>query len=126
MTSFLAFLSSPYGLVLRSPLKWALFLFTDRVAHLSRYSMIGGQKRVDSMDSIEARVKRVTQEVFNLNELPDDLAHFEDSFEADSLDKFEFLMCLEAEFHIELPDEIAMRVSTVGDAVKEIKAVLEH
>lgn len=41
---------------------------------------------------------------------------------ADSLDIVEFIMALESEFDIEIPEEEAENVSTVGDVVDYIKA----
>ena len=38
--------------------------------------------------------------------------------EADSLDIVEFMMALEEEFDVEIPDEDAEKIVTVGDAVK--------
>ncbi|MDD3704792.1 MAG: acyl carrier protein [Clostridiaceae bacterium] len=40
---------------------------------------------------------------------------------ADSLDIVELLMALEEEFDIEIPDEEAEKLSTVGDVVEYIK-----
>ena len=42
--------------------------------------------------------------------------------EADSLDLVEFMMALEEEFDMEIPDEDIEKISTVGDAVNYIKA----
>jgi len=44
--------------------------------------------------------------------------------EADSLDIVEFMMALEEEFDIEIPDEDAEKIVTVGDAVKYIDAAV--
>lgn len=41
---------------------------------------------------------------------------------ADSLDIVELLMALEEEFDIEIPDEEAEKLSTVGDVVEYIKS----
>ena len=41
---------------------------------------------------------------------------------ADSLDVVELIMGLETEFDIEIPDEDAEKISTVGDAVEYIKS----
>lgn len=49
-------------------------------------------------------------------------ASFIDDLEADSLDIVELMMALEEEFDIEIPDEDAEKISTVGDAVEYIKA----
>ena len=43
------------------------------------------------------------------------------SLGADSLDTVELVMALEEEFGIEIPDEDAEKITTVGDAVKYIE-----
>lgn len=49
-------------------------------------------------------------------------ASFVDDLGADSLDIVELIMALEEEFDIEIPDEDAEKISTVGDAVNYITA----
>ena len=46
---------------------------------------------------------------------------FVDDLGADSLDIVELIMGLEGEFDLEIPDEKAEKISTVGDAVNYIK-----
>ena len=48
-------------------------------------------------------------------------ASFIDDLGADSLDTVELVMALEEEFGIEIPDEDAEKMTTVGDAVKYIE-----
>lgn len=48
-------------------------------------------------------------------------ANFVDDLGADSLDIVELIMGLETEFDIEIPDEDAEKIVTVGDAVNYIK-----
>ena len=48
-------------------------------------------------------------------------ASFIDDLGADSLDVVELIMGLETEFDLEIPDEDAEKISTVGDAVEYIK-----
>ena len=48
-------------------------------------------------------------------------AHFIEDLGADSLDIVELVMALEEEFGIEIPDEEAEKISTVGDAVDYIR-----
>ncbi|MCX7714314.1 MAG: acyl carrier protein [Clostridia bacterium] len=48
-------------------------------------------------------------------------ASFVDDLGADSLDLVELIMALEEEFDLEIPDEDAEKISTVGDAVSYIK-----
>jgi len=45
---------------------------------------------------------------------------FVDDLGADSLDTVEVVMALEEEFGIEIPDDDAEKIATVGDAVKYI------
>jgi len=47
-------------------------------------------------------------------------ASFIDDLGADSLDTVELVMALEEEFGLEIPDEEAEKIATVGDAVKYI------
>ena len=47
---------------------------------------------------------------------------FIDDLGADSLDIVELIMALEEEFEIEVPDEEAEKITTVGDVVEYIKA----
>ncbi|MEG0772284.1 acyl carrier protein [Clostridium sp.] len=50
---------------------------------------------------------------------------FADDLGADSLDIVELIMALEEEFDMEIPDEDAEKISTVGDVVEYIKARVE-
>jgi acyl carrier protein len=52
-------------------------------------------------------------------------ASFVDDLGADSLDTVELVMALEEEFGIEIPDEDAEKMITVGDAIKYIEAKLK-
>ncbi|MEN3189916.1 MAG: acyl carrier protein [Atribacterota bacterium] len=46
---------------------------------------------------------------------------FVDDLGADSLDIVELIMAFEEEFDVEIPDEDAEKIKTVGDAVKYLK-----
>jgi acyl carrier protein len=55
---------------------------------------------------------------------PDDVtmeASFVDDLGADSLDIVELIMALEEEFNMEIPDEEAEKIASVGDVVEYIK-----
>ena len=56
----------------------------------------------------------------DLSEVTDD-KHIIDDLGADSLDTVELVMALEEAFDIEIPDEAAEGIATVGDAVKFIE-----
>ena len=47
---------------------------------------------------------------------------FIDDLGADSLDIVELIMALEEEFDLQIPEEDAEKISTVGDAVNYVKA----
>ena len=49
---------------------------------------------------------------------------FVDDLGADSLDIFQIIMGIEEEFDIEIPQEAAENIVTVGDAVEQIKSAL--
>ena len=51
---------------------------------------------------------------------------FVDDLGADSLDVFQIIMGIEEEFDIEIPNEAAEKIVTVGDAVKKIKNALNN
>ena len=48
-------------------------------------------------------------------------ASFLDDLGADSLDIVELVMSLEEEFDIEIPDEDAEKIQTIGDAITYVK-----
>ncbi len=50
-------------------------------------------------------------------------ASFKDDLGADSLDIAELVMELEDEFDMEIPDEEAEKINTVGDAVEYIESL---
>jgi len=56
-------------------------------------------------------------------EVTDDAA-FVDDLGADSLDTVELIMAFEEQFNIEIPDEEAEKIRTVGDAIKYLEEKL--
>lgn len=48
-------------------------------------------------------------------------ATFTDDLGADSLDTVELIMAFEEEFGVEIPDEAAEKIRTVGDAIAYLK-----
>ena len=73
------------------------------------------------MSTIEERVKKIVMEQLGVTE--DEVtieASFVDDLGADSLDTVELVMAFEEEFGVEIPDDAAETILTVGDAVKYI------
>ena len=73
------------------------------------------------MSDIAERVKKIVVEHLNVDaEKVTDNASFIEDLGADSLDTVELVMAFEEEFGIEIPDDAAESIVTVGDAVKYI------
>ncbi len=72
--------------------------------------------------AVAERVKSIiaSQLGVNENEIKPESSFVED-LGADSLDTVELVMALEEEFSIEIPDEDAEKMTTVGEAVKYIE-----
>jgi acyl carrier protein len=71
---------------------------------------------------IFAKVKDIVVEQLGVDEEEvSEQASFVDDLGADSLDIVELVMALEEEFDLEIPDEDAEKIVTVGDAVNYIK-----
>ena len=71
------------------------------------------------------KLKKIIAEVLNLDEEEISMeTTFVDDLGADSLDVFQIIMGLEEEFDIEIPNEEAEKIVTVGDAVEQIKSAL--
>ncbi|HHW14509.1 MAG: acyl carrier protein [Betaproteobacteria bacterium] len=68
------------------------------------------------------RVKEIIVDQLGVDEEEVTLqASFVDDLGADSLDIVELIMAFEEEFDLEIPDEDAEKIATVGDAVNYIK-----
>lgn len=76
---------------------------------------------MDVMDRVKELV--VEQLGVDAEEVTEE-ASFIDDLGADSLDIVELVMAFEEEFDLEIPDEDAEKIRTVGDAVEYIKAKL--
>ena len=74
------------------------------------------------MDNIEQQVKKVVAEQLSINEadIKNESAFISD-LGADSLDTVELIMEFEKEFGVNIPDDQAEKISTVGDAIAYIE-----
>ena len=69
------------------------------------------------------KVKKIVIEKLGVDEAKvTETADFANDLGADSLDVVEFVMEVEKEFNITIPDEEAAKLETVGDAVKYIES----
>ncbi|HLR71078.1 MAG TPA: acyl carrier protein [Pseudogracilibacillus sp.] len=74
------------------------------------------------MSDVFERVKEIIVEQLDVDESDVTMeASFRDDLEADSLDVVELVMELEDEFDLEIADEEAESINTVGDAVNYIE-----
>ena len=74
---------------------------------------------------VEATVKEIIVEQLGVDEAqvkPE--ASFIDDLGADSLDTVELVMAFEEKFEIDIPDEEAEKMRTVGDAINHLKSKL--
>ncbi len=72
--------------------------------------------------AVEEKIKAIIAEQLGVK--PEEVtpqASFIDDLGADSLDTVELIMALEEEFNVEIPDEDAEKMTTVGDAIKYIE-----
>ena len=70
---------------------------------------------------VEAKVKGIIAEQLGVGE--DEIkpeSNFIDDLGADSLDIVELVMAMEEEFEVEIPDEEAENIKSVGDAINYI------
>ncbi len=75
-----------------------------------------------NLESLQAKVKQIIVDQLGVdaNEVTD-AASFVDDLGADSLDTVELVMAFEEEFDVEIPDEDAEKLQTVGQALEYLK-----
>ena len=76
--------------------------------------------------SVEDKVKEIIVENLGVDaEKVTESASFVEDLGADSLDPVELVMAFEEEFDVEIPDEDAERMRTVGEAINYLKTKTE-
>ena len=74
------------------------------------------------MSDVAESVKKIVIEHLGVEEDKiNESASFIDDLGADSLDTVELVMAFEEEFECEIPDDVAEKILTIGDAVKYIE-----
>jgi acyl carrier protein len=76
------------------------------------------------MSSAEGQVTEVIADQFEASQITREMS-FVDDLSADSLDMVELMMELEEEFDIDISEDAAKRIKTVGQAIDEIEKLLE-
>jgi acyl carrier protein len=77
------------------------------------------------MSDVAERVKKIVVEHLGVDaDKVVENANFIDDLGADSLDTVELVMAFEEEFGVEIPDDQAETISTVGDAVKFLEKTI--
>ena len=75
-----------------------------------------------SVENVEERVKNIIVEQLGVEaDQVKPEAQFVNDLGADSLDTVELIMALEEEFDVEIPDDKAEKIKTVGEAVAYIQ-----
>ncbi|MGF1455395.1 MAG: acyl carrier protein [Alphaproteobacteria bacterium] len=75
------------------------------------------------MSDIAERVKKIVVEHLNVEaDKVVETANFIDDLGADSLDTVELVMAFEEEFGVEIPDDAAETIQTVGAAIEFLKS----
>ncbi len=76
------------------------------------------------MSDVTTKVKAIIVDKLGVDESEvTTTASFTDDLGADSLDTVELIMEFEKEFDIQIPDDKAEKITTVGDAISFIEAV---
>ena len=76
------------------------------------------------MSEVAEKVKKIIAEhlgIDDMSKITDD-AKFIDDLGADSLDTVELVMAFEEAFDVEIPDDKAETILTVGDAISHLEA----
>ncbi|MCD8233278.1 MAG: acyl carrier protein [Cloacibacillus porcorum] len=77
------------------------------------------------MEEVQSKLKEIVMDRLNAEEDQIKLeASFVEDLGADSLDIVELIMGIEEEFDIEIPDEDAEKLTTVGEAMEYVKTKL--
>ncbi len=74
----------------------------------------------EKLQSIIAKVLNIDEREITMD------SKFKDDLDADSLDVFQIIMGIEEEFNLEISDDDAEQIETVGDAVEQIQNAISN
>lgn len=97
------------------------------LAVFSDLALLKEEVKKEMAQDVEGKVKEIVVEQLSVD--PEQVtlqASFVNDLGADSLDTVELVMALEEEFDLEIPDEEAEKIATVGQAVEYIKTKLQE
>ncbi|MAX23767.1 MAG: acyl carrier protein [Phycisphaeraceae bacterium] len=84
------------------------------------------QTQRQSLSELQQKVIQIAAEQVGMDCQEVNLAsHFENDLSYDSLDQTEFVMEIEEQFEMNVPDEEAIKIKTVGQAVALIQVKLQ-
>ena len=73
-------------------------------------------------DDVSSKVKKIVADHLGIDEAKvTEESSFIDDLGADSLDTVELVMAFEEEFNIEIPDDMAEKITTIKDAIDHIQ-----
>ena len=79
------------------------------------------------MSEVASKVKEIIVDLLGVEEAKvTENASFTTDLGADSLETVDLIMKLEQEFDIEIPEEQANTIATVGDAIKSVEAAVAN
>jgi len=100
------------------PLNYQVSVLTLYLSELTTPTIL---EKENHMSDVLSRVSKMVVEHLDVEEdKVTATANFIEDLGADSLDNVELVMAFEEEFDIEIPDDAAETIQTVGDAVKFI------
>ncbi len=88
---------------------------------IKKQNFLTKTRRKEEMAALEKVTEIIVEQLGVKPEEVTPEASFVDDLGADSLDTVELVMAFEEEFGVEIPDEDAEKIRTVGDAVKYIE-----
>lgn len=97
-------------------------LKTTRETNGGSHLELEGSARMSNATDVEAKIKSIIADQLGVGE--DEIkpeSSFIEDLGADSLDIVELVMAMEEEFEVEIPDDEAENIKTVGDAVNYVK-----